>query len=94
MDSIKKNILDLHYNTYLQYFNTIVIILCTYIIGIIIAGLTKQIDIHNASQVLAVTTISVLVILSFLIMLLYLQKKLQRIIKDINSLSQSIKTCS
>lgn len=94
MNSIKKNVLDLRYNTYLQYFNTIVIIGCTYIIGIIIAVLTKQIDIHNTSQVLAVATISVFVLLTFSIILLYFKKKLQDIIKDINSLSQNIKTCS
>jgi len=46
-DNIKKNLLDIKHQRYLQYFNTSTIILFTYIVGIIIGFITKQIDHSN-----------------------------------------------
>ncbi|MGV8150366.1 MAG: hypothetical protein ACP5NV_01430 [Candidatus Woesearchaeota archaeon] len=42
--SIKKNLLDLEFNTYLQYYTTTIIILATYIVGLIVAILTQKIN--------------------------------------------------
>lgn len=39
-DKIKKNLLDLQYNKYLQYYNTSTIILFTYVIGVVIGFIT------------------------------------------------------
>jgi sulfite exporter TauE/SafE len=61
-DKIKKNILDLQYNKYLQYYNTSVMVLFTYIIGIIIALITHQVNYNSSVQMILVSFISVAII--------------------------------
>ena len=51
-ESVKKNILDLQYNKYLQYYNTSVIVLFTYFIGIGVALITEQVDFREGKQLL------------------------------------------
>ncbi|HIH31907.1 TPA: hypothetical protein HA235_04315 [Candidatus Woesearchaeota archaeon] len=41
---VKKNLLDLEFNSYLQYFNTTIIILATYIVGLSLAIITQKIN--------------------------------------------------
>jgi len=55
---IKKNLLDLEYNKYLQYFNTSIILLFTYFIGISIAVFTKQLDYNNWNRLVSVLVLS------------------------------------
>ena len=57
-DKTKKNLLDLEYNKHLQYYNTSIILLFTYIIGISIAFITKQIDYRNPRQLVMVAIVS------------------------------------
>ena len=57
---VKKNLLDLQYAKYLQYYTTAVIILFTYGIGVAIAFITKQIDFYSIGQMLLVFLISYL----------------------------------
>ncbi len=58
-DKIKKNLLDLEYNKYLQYYNTSIILLFTYVIGLSIAFITKQINYKDPKQLLLVALISI-----------------------------------
>lgn len=50
MNRIKKNILDLRYQKNLSYFNTAVIILFTYVIGVMVALLIGRISFVNYFQ--------------------------------------------
>ena len=58
----RKNLLDLYYYKNLQYKNTVIIILFTYFIGILVAFLTKQLNITNRLDMILVATLSILVI--------------------------------
>lgn len=53
-DKVKKNLLDLEYNKNLQYQLICIITVITYIVGLAIAFITKQIDYRNSSHLLAV----------------------------------------
>ncbi|MDP3027600.1 MAG: hypothetical protein Q8N63_07890 [Nanoarchaeota archaeon] len=57
----RKNLLDLYYYKNLQYKNTVIIILFTYFIGILVAFLTKQLDITNRLDMILVATLSIIV---------------------------------
>ena len=61
-DKVKKNLLDLHYNRNLQYFNTAIILLFTYFISVGIVFITKQLDYTNFNQLLLVSLVSILFI--------------------------------
>ena len=80
-EKVKKNLLDLSYNKYLQYYNTSIIIIFTYLIGVGIAFLTKAIDYRHRQQVLLVSVIS-LVFLLVLVLLLRNFKEHQENIKE------------
>ena len=80
-EKVKKNLLDLSYNKYLQYYNTSIIIIFTYIIGVGIAFLTEAIDYRQRQQVLLVSIIS-LVFLLVLVLLLRNFKEHQESIKE------------
>ncbi len=92
--SIQKNILDLEYNTYLQYFNTAIIIAFTYVIGVIIAIISYQI--REIIQLLLVAFLSSIILFGIAIFLKNCQNKLKQTLREIKALpvSQSIKTCS
>lgn len=59
---IRKNLLDLEYQKYLQYHIATVIILFTYFIGVGIALLTKQIRTDDYNQFIILILLSSLVI--------------------------------
>lgn len=82
----KKNILDLHYNRYTQQYNTSIIILFTYFIGLLIALITRQVNIQDPRQLLAVG-IATAVITSVVVHFLFNVKNHQHnIIKEIRKL--------
>ncbi len=84
--NIKKNLLDLNYNKYLQYFNTSIIILFTYIIGVFIAFITKQIDYKNPNQLVLVAFISMVIISMIITLMLKFRKHLAEIPKELKKL--------
>ena len=61
-DKIKKNLLDLAYNKYLVYQTTTIVIIFTYLVGLSLALISKQIDLQNTGQLLAtiIVTLSLL----------------------------------
>lgn len=86
-DNIKKNLLDLDYNKNLQYFNTIVILVFTYIIGIIIAFLTNQINYENGYQLLFALFFSIIFLLSSSVFMLVFRSRLKIIVNEIKNLN-------
>lgn len=82
----KKNLLDLEYTKYLQYFNTSIIFLFTYIIGITIAFITKQIDYRSSKQLLSVIIISIVLIGAIIAFMFNFEDNLKRIPKEIKKL--------
>ena len=85
-DKTKKNLLDLEYNKYLQYYNTSIIVLLTYIIGTTIAFLTKQINYKDSGQLLSVAVVSIVVIGVIIILMLKFKDNLTNISKEIEKL--------
>ena len=85
-DKIKKNLLDLEYNKYLQYYNTSIILLFTYFIGVSIAFITKQIDYKNPRQLLLVALISIVVMGLLIILMLRFRENLRHIPKEVKKL--------
>jgi len=83
---IKKNLLDLQYNKNLQYFNTSIIILFTYIIGVFIAFVTKQIDYKNPNQLALVAFISIIVISMIVNLMLRFRKHLVNILEELKKI--------
>lgn len=85
-DKIKKKLLDLQYNKYLQYYNTSIIILFTYVIGVAIAFITKQIDYRNMNQIGLVGIISIAVVSIIIIFMLEMKDHIQNIPNKIKKL--------
>lgn len=85
-DKVKKNLLDIHYNKYLSYFNTTIILLFSYIIALLIGFITSQIDYRNTNQVYAVSVFSFIIIYIFIMFLLNFRDHLRKIPKEIKKL--------
>lgn len=85
-DRVKKNLLDLQYNKYLLYYNTSIILLFTYFIGVTIAFITKQISYKNINQLLLVTAISITVISFIISFMLRFKEHLTNILQEVKKL--------
>lgn len=85
-DKIKKNLLDLQYNKYSQYFNTSIIILFTYVIGVVIGFLTRQIDYNKVGQMILLVTISSVVITIIVLIMLKCKNHQKNIINEVKKL--------
>ena len=85
-EKVKKNLLDLQYNKYLQYYNTSIILLFTYFIGVAIAFLTKQVLVSNASQLFLVSIITIIVTSFILLLMLYFKNHQENIFEEIKKL--------
>ena len=85
-DKVKKNLLDLQYNKYLQYYNTSIIILFTYFIGAGIAFITKQIDISEPRQFLSLSVISISITVLIILSMLRFKSHQQNILDEIKNL--------
>jgi len=85
-DLVKKNLLDLHYNKYLQYYNTSIIILFTYFIGVGIAILTKQINISEPEQFLSLIVLSISITVLIILFMLRFRSHQQNILDEIKKL--------
>ncbi len=85
-DKTKKNLLDLRYNKYLQYYNTSIIILFTYFIAIFIVLVTKQLDYKNIRYLSLVGIISAAVLSLIAIFLLRFKGHEENILNEIKNL--------
>ena len=86
-NKIRKNLLDLEYNKYLQYYNTSVIIFFTYLIGMIVVLFTNQIKYENYLQLSLFILLSILVIGTVYILLSNFKMHLRRIPEEIIKLN-------
>lgn len=66
-NNIKKNLLDIKYQTYLQYHSITVITMFTYLVGFLIALITNQINTTD-EWTLAITITVIFYIISFIIL--------------------------
>ncbi len=85
-DQVKKNLLDLQYNKYLQYYNTSIIILFTYFIGAGIAFITKQINISEPKQFLSLMVMSISITVLIILSMLHFKNHQQNILDEIKKL--------
>ena len=86
LDKVKKNLLDLQYNKYLQYYNTSIIVLFTYAIGVGISFMTKQINYKILNQLLLVEFISIVVICIIILWMLNCRWHMGNILNEIKKL--------
>lgn len=84
---IKKNLLDLEYNKHLQRSNTYLIIIFTYLLGIMVAFITKQIDYKDLNQVLVMMLFSMMFFGFGIYLILRSEHEMQKIIKQIKTLN-------
>ncbi len=85
-EGVKKNLLDLQYSKYLQYYTTTIIILFTYGIGVAIALITRQIDVSSVRQMLLVSLVSSAVVSIIVILLIGFKGHLGNITHEIKKL--------
>ncbi|MEK6948213.1 MAG: hypothetical protein AABX19_03125 [Nanoarchaeota archaeon] len=85
--NIKKNILDLEYNKNLQYYNTVIIIISTYIVGVMISLITKQVDYTSLKDFSILSVISSFFIIVNVIFLMKFKERLNKIIEEIKDLN-------
>jgi len=85
-DEVKKNILDLQYNKYLQYYNTSIIILFTYYVGVGIAFLTKQLNLGDSRQFLSFGLVSISITTVIILLMLNFRSHQQKILEEIKKL--------
>lgn len=86
-DRIKKNLLDLEYSKYLQYFNTSILVLVTYAVGLVLAFATKQVDFSNPGQLTAIGIISSIVSLACALSMINARNHIKDIPEKIKRLS-------
>ena len=85
-ERLKKNLLELQYQKNLQYFNTTIILLFTYIIGVFIVFITKQIDYRNFNQLILIGIISIAFLSILILLLLKFKNNSNKIISEIKEL--------
>ena len=85
-DVIDKNLLDLEFSKYLQFYNTAIIVLFTYFIGLALALLTRQIDVRNIVQVIIVADISAFFSVLIVMLILSFKRKMRSVLSRIQKL--------
>lgn len=85
-NSIKKNILDLNYNKYLQYKITSVIVATTYLFAVSIALVTKQLRLGDYVQMFVVSILSIVVLMPCIYFIIISTKHLKLIIRLVREL--------
>lgn len=86
-DKIKKNLLDLNYQKYLQYENSVIIISFTFIIGIGVAFLTGAINYTESNKVSLVVLLSIAVFTILALMVKRFKTHQENIKKEIKKLN-------
>jgi len=83
---VAKNILDLKYNRYLQYSNTLMIIAYTYVIAAVFALLTGQIDSSSYLQMIYFGLISLFLLSAVMGLYFSCDSRMRDILFEIKSL--------
>ncbi|MBN1385595.1 hypothetical protein JW968_01300 [Candidatus Woesearchaeota archaeon] len=82
----RKNILDLTYTKYLNYYSTTIIIMFTYLIGLLLALLTKQALVSSITGFMVMTGLSLIFFMSAVMALLRFKDKQKKIIEEIRNI--------
>jgi len=85
---IRKNLLDIQYNKYLQYLSMTIIISFTYFIGVAIAIFTKQIDLTVSLQRMLLAIVSIFFLGSALTLIYLFLLHLKNTISGIKNLDK------
>lgn len=83
-DSLWKNVLDLQYSRYLQSYNTSVIVIVSYVIGVMVAYATGQLD--SPGHLLVLVLLSVMMVVSSLVIMVRSKVGMQRVTRAILAL--------
>ena len=83
---IKKNLLDLEYNKYLQIYTTNIVIFITLFVGLIIALISNQIDFTNFVDIIIFLSISCFLLSFNVAFMIRARNKLDQIPKEIMKL--------
>lgn len=83
---VRKNLLDLQYTTNLQYFNTVVILVFTYFIGLGLAFVSGQIA--STSTILSVGGISAAVLSPLVVFAVLFRTRMASILREIRTLKR------
>ena len=83
---ITKNLLDLEFNKYLQIYNASIILLFSFLVGLLVALLTNQIDFSDKIQVGTFFIASIVVIFAIISFMVRSHYKLKLIPKEISKL--------
>ena len=84
--TIKKNLLDLSYNKYLQYFTTRIILVFTYIIGLLIALFSGQVNYNNLNHLSLMGLFSLLFLIPLVLLAGSYKNHLNNITEEIKEL--------
>lgn len=82
----EKNKIDLKYNTYSQFFNTIIVITITFLIAVLIAILTKQVEVGKNVAFILVISIAITEVIFAGIGLVMLYNKMQEALRRLDKL--------
>ena len=88
---IRKNLLDLHYQKNLQYYNITIVILFTYFVGLGIAAVTGEVKFGDFSDMAVVGILSIAVLGIGTVFLLRFRYHLKRIPEEIKRLGATEK---
>lgn len=83
----QKNLLDLAYQKYLQYLNASIVILFTYLLGLMIALFANQINYNNLWQLLSLFLVTSLIVSSLLVLIAKFKRQLSYITQKIRELN-------
>lgn len=86
MDLLKKNILDLEYQKYLQYFTTTIVAMFTFAIGIIIAIFTRQLT--SLEMIILALIVSLLGYTFLVWLLLRFKERMDTIKRELSQLER------
>jgi len=87
-DGLMKNILVINYTKHVQYKTTAIIVGFTYIVGVVIAFMTRQLSFSDKTQIIVVIIFSLIVLVLCVYTILDSQKHINRIPKLISNLEK------
>jgi hypothetical protein len=85
-DHLRKNLLDLQYHRQLQYYNTSLIALLTYFVGVAIAIITNQINLSAVKQLLMLMLFSAAFLGTIFYLLRLFRVRMGKIIEEVKTL--------
>ncbi len=86
-DRIKKNLLDLNYQKYLQYENSTIILLFTFIIGIGVAFIIGTINYKETNKIILIVWLSIVVFILIGLLMKNFRNHQENIKEEIRKLS-------